>query len=296
MYVFPATHYVAGPERMERAIRGHRARAGRPAGRAGAAGQAARGPAAADAHHLRHRDDAPGRVVLRHRELLAAHRRPGPGIRAELPARLLPRGLPARHRRVARDRAADRRDVRGRHVPQAEARRPRVPAAAARWTTARCGGRSSSTGSARPSTCRRRPGPYELAKADGVVEQIIRPTGLVDPEIVAQADEGPDRRPAPRDPRAGRRKNERVLVTTLTKKMAEDLTDYLLEQGHPGPLPALRGRHPAPGRAAARAADGRVRRPRRHQPAPRGPRPARGVAGEHPRRRQGGLPALGRSR
>ena len=55
----------------------HRARAGRPAGRAGAAGQAARGAAAADAHDLRHRDDAPGRVLLRHRELLAAHRRPG---------------------------------------------------------------------------------------------------------------------------------------------------------------------------------------------------------------------------
>ena len=54
----------------------HRGRAGAAAGRAGAAGQAARGPAAAHAHHLRHRDDAPGRVLLRHRELLPAHRRP----------------------------------------------------------------------------------------------------------------------------------------------------------------------------------------------------------------------------
>ena len=51
-----------------------------------------------------------------------------PGSRRNA-ARLLPRRLPARHRRVARDRAADRRHVRGRHVPQADAGRPRVPAA-----------------------------------------------------------------------------------------------------------------------------------------------------------------------
>ena len=44
------------------------------------------------------------------------------------------------------------------------------------------------------------PGNYELAKADGIVEQIIRPTGLIDPEIILQADQGPDRRPVARDP------------------------------------------------------------------------------------------------
>ena len=65
MHIFPATHYVAGPERMERAITRHRAGAGGPAGGAGAAEQAARGPAAAHAHHVRHRDDAPDRLVLR---------------------------------------------------------------------------------------------------------------------------------------------------------------------------------------------------------------------------------------
>ena len=110
MYVFPATHYVAGPERMERAIARHRGRAGGAARRAGAAGQAARGAAAADAHDLRHRDDAPGRLLLRHRELLAGtSTAAAPGTAPNTPARLLPRGLPARHRRVARDRAADRR-------------------------------------------------------------------------------------------------------------------------------------------------------------------------------------------
>ena len=56
--------------------RRHRGRAGGAAGRARAGGQAARGAAAADADHLRPRDDAPGRQLLRHRELLAAHRRP----------------------------------------------------------------------------------------------------------------------------------------------------------------------------------------------------------------------------
>jgi excinuclease ABC subunit B len=74
------------------------------------------------------------------------------------------------------------------------------------------------------------PGTYELAKGDGVVEQIIRPTGLVDPQIVLKPTKGQiddllheiGERTA---------KHERVLVTTLTKKMAEDLTDYLLDKG-----------------------------------------------------------------
>jgi excinuclease ABC subunit B len=75
------------------------------------------------------------------------------------------------------------------------------------------------------------PGPYELSQSGGeFVEQVIRPTGLVDPKIVVkptkgQIDDliGEIRKRTERD--------ERVLVTTLTKKMAEDLTDYLLETG-----------------------------------------------------------------
>jgi excinuclease ABC subunit B len=75
------------------------------------------------------------------------------------------------------------------------------------------------------------PGNYELGRAKGeFVEQVIRPTGLVDPEIVVKPTKGQidDLLGEIRD-RAER--NERVLVTTLTKKMSEDLTDYLLEQG-----------------------------------------------------------------
>jgi excinuclease ABC subunit B len=74
------------------------------------------------------------------------------------------------------------------------------------------------------------PGDYELSRGHGVVEQIIRPTGLVDPRIVVKGTKGQidDLLGEIRERAA---KDERVLVTTLTKKMAEDLTDYLLEQG-----------------------------------------------------------------
>jgi len=74
------------------------------------------------------------------------------------------------------------------------------------------------------------PGPYELAKGEGVVEQIIRPTGLVDPQIVLKPTKGQiDDLLHEIGERTAKR--ERVLVTTLTKKMAEDLTDYLLDKG-----------------------------------------------------------------
>ncbi|MDT0319106.1 excinuclease ABC subunit UvrB [Streptomyces millisiae] len=74
------------------------------------------------------------------------------------------------------------------------------------------------------------PGAYELSRADGVVEQIIRPTGLVDPEVVVKPTEG-QIDDLVHEIRTRVEKDERVLVTTLTKKMAEDLTDYFLELG-----------------------------------------------------------------
>ncbi|MBO0785823.1 MAG: excinuclease ABC subunit UvrB [Actinobacteria bacterium] len=75
------------------------------------------------------------------------------------------------------------------------------------------------------------PGSYELQRAGGeVVEQVIRPTGLVDPEVLVRPTKGQiDDLVHEIRERADR--SERVLVTTLTKKMAEDLTDYLLELG-----------------------------------------------------------------
>ncbi|MFC9224287.1 excinuclease ABC subunit UvrB [Streptomyces hygroscopicus] len=74
------------------------------------------------------------------------------------------------------------------------------------------------------------PGPYELSRGDGFVEQIIRPTGLVDPEVVVKPTEG-QIDDLIHEIRTRTEKDERVLVTTLTKKMAEDLTDYMLELG-----------------------------------------------------------------
>lgn len=74
------------------------------------------------------------------------------------------------------------------------------------------------------------PGTYELERSDGVVEQIIRPTGLVDPKIVVKPTEG-QIDDLMEEILVRSEKNERVLVTTLTKKMAEDLTEYLAERG-----------------------------------------------------------------
>ena len=139
------------------------------------------------------------------------------------------------------------------------------------------------------------PSPYELQVSTRVVEQVIRPTGLVDPEVIVKPTKGQiDDLLASIADRVER--GDRVLVTTLTKKMAEDLTDYLLEQGvrvrylH-SEVDTVQRIETGPG-----PAPGRLRRPRRHQPPPGGPRPPRGVPRRHPRRRQGGLPALARPR
>ena len=75
------------------------------------------------------------------------------------------------------------------------------------------------------------PGPYEREMSTQVVEQVVRPTGPDRSRDHREADEGPDRRPRRRDQRPRREPTQRVLVTTLTKKMSEDLTDYLLELG-----------------------------------------------------------------
>ncbi|MDD2817242.1 MAG: excinuclease ABC subunit UvrB [Candidatus Nanopelagicales bacterium] len=75
------------------------------------------------------------------------------------------------------------------------------------------------------------PGPYELEAAQGdMVEQVIRPTGLVDPQIILKPTEG-QIDDLMDEIKARSARDERVLVTTLTKRMSEDLTDYLLEHG-----------------------------------------------------------------
>ena len=74
------------------------------------------------------------------------------------------------------------------------------------------------------------PGPYELRVSDQVAEQIVRPTGLIDPEVQIRPTKG-QVDDLIEEIRVRAERDERILVTTLTKKMAEDLTDYLLEMG-----------------------------------------------------------------
>ncbi len=138
------------------------------------------------------------------------------------------------------------------------------------------------------------PGSYEMGRTKGeFVEQVIRPTGLVDPQIVVKSTKGQiDDLVGEIRERADR--NERVLVTTLTKKMAEDLTDYLLELGirvrylH-SEVDTLRRvellRELRLGEYDVLVGINLLRE---------GSRPARGVARVDPGRGQGGLPALGK--
>jgi excinuclease ABC subunit B len=74
------------------------------------------------------------------------------------------------------------------------------------------------------------PAEYELNLSDGVVEQIIRPTGLVDPQIVVKSSKG-QIDDLMEEIKLRSERNERVLVTTLTKRLAEEVTDYLTEMG-----------------------------------------------------------------
>ena len=74
------------------------------------------------------------------------------------------------------------------------------------------------------------PGPYEIGQSSQVVEQVVRPTGLIDPEVVVKPSKG-QIDDLMEEARKRIDQGDRVLVTTLTKRMAQDLTDYLLEQG-----------------------------------------------------------------
>ena len=127
--------------------------------------------------------------------------------------------------------------------------------------------------------------PGHLHRAGDPADRADRPDG--DHPAGREPGRRPDRRV-----QGLREEGQRVLVTTLTKRMAEDLVEYMHEAGIRVPLPAFRHRHARAHRDHPRPAAGRVRRAGRHQPAARGPRHPRMRAGGHPRRRQGGLPAL----
>ena len=120
------------------------------------------------------------------------------------------------------------------------------------------------------------PASEELERAGGeIVEQVIRPTGLLDPEITVRPVKGQvdDLLAVVREAAAA---GDRVLVTTLTKRMAEELTNYFSEVGVRVPLSALRHRDARPRDDPLRLPARGLRLPDRHQPAARGPGPPRG--------------------
>ena len=228
--VWPATHYATDRD-DDRARGGGDPRRARDALQgARGAGQAARVAPAAPAHAVRHGDAARARLLQRDRELLAHPRRPRARRPALLPARLLPGRLRLLHRRVAPDGAADRRHVRGRPLAQADAGGLRLPAAERARQPAPDLRRVPAAHARRSCSCRPPRATSSATTRAAIVEQIVRPTGVVDPEVDVretknQIDDLMD------EIRKRVEVEERTLVTTLTKKMSEDLTDYLLEYG-----------------------------------------------------------------
>ena len=218
-----------------------------------------------------------------------------PGRAAADAARLPARGLPALHRRVPRQTVPQiggmYRGDRSRKETLVEYGF-RLPSALDNRPLQLRGVRGAHGPDA--STSRRRPGPYELEQTQGRVRRAGHPADRPHRSRRSRCARSRARSTtcSARSATASRA-SERVLVTTLTKRMAEDLTEYYRELGvrvrylHSDIDTLERIADPA------RPAPGRVRRAGRDQPAARGARPARGVAGRHPRRRQGRLPALG---
>jgi excinuclease ABC subunit B len=230
LYIFPASHYVAGPERMERAIAGIEAElAGRLAEleRAGSLleAQRLRMRTAYDIEMLRQVGSCSGiENYSRHID----GREPGspPNTLLDYFPEDFLLVIDESHSTVPQIGAMYEGDVsrkrtlvdHGFRLPSAIDNRP--------LTWDEFGERIGQTVYLSAT-----PGPYELQRVGGdVVEQVIRPTGLIDPQVIIKQTKGQiDDLVHEIRERADR--SERVLVTTLTKKMSEDLTDYLLELG-----------------------------------------------------------------
>ena len=102
VYIFPASHYVAGEQRMKQAIQGIETELTQRLKELQKTKQTPRSPTPQNAHHLRPRNAPTSRHLLRHRKLLHAHRRPPTRPTTPHPPRLLPRRLPTSHRRIPR--------------------------------------------------------------------------------------------------------------------------------------------------------------------------------------------------
>jgi excinuclease ABC subunit B len=230
LYVFPASHYVAGPERMERAI------AGIEAELAGRLAELERSGKLLEAQRLRMRTTYDVEMLrqigscsgIENYSLHIDGRAPGspPNTLLDYFPEDFLLVIDESHVTVPQIGAMYEGDVsrkrvlveHGFRLPSAIDNRP--------LTWEEFGERIGQTVYMSAT-----PGPYELQRTGGeVTEQVIRPTGLVDPEVIIKPTKGQiDDLVHEIGLRAER--DERVLVTTLTKKMAEDLTDYLLEGG-----------------------------------------------------------------
>ncbi|MGP7997655.1 MAG: excinuclease ABC subunit UvrB [Streptosporangiaceae bacterium] len=230
LYIFPASHYVAGPARMERAIAGIEAELAERLGELERAGklleaQRLRMRTTYDIEMLRQVGSCAG---------IENYSRHIDGREAGSPPNTLLDYFPEdfllvideSHNTVPQIGAMYEGDVsrkrnlveHGFRLPSAIDNRP--------LTWDEFGERIGQTVYLSAT-----PGPYELQQVGGeVVEQVIRPTGLVDPQVVVKPTKG-QIDDLVHEIRARAERSERVLVTTLTKKMAEDLTDYLLELG-----------------------------------------------------------------
>ncbi|MCH9719186.1 MAG: excinuclease ABC subunit UvrB [Actinomycetia bacterium] len=230
LYIFPATHYVAGPERMERALRGIETEL------ADRLAELERQNKLLEAQRLRMRTDYDIEMMRQVGTCAGIENYSrhidgrGPGSAPNCLLDYFPEDfllvIDESHVTVPQiggmyegDMSRKRTLVdHGFRLPSAMDNRP------LRWEefTERIGQTIYLSAT---------PGPYELEKVGGdAVEQIIRPTGLLDPEIILKPTKGQiDDLVA--EIRQRTERDERVLVTTLTKRMAEDLTAYLLEQG-----------------------------------------------------------------
>jgi excinuclease ABC subunit B len=229
LYVFPATHYVAGPERMERAVAGIEAELGQRLGELERQGslleaQRLRMRTTYDLEMMRQVGSCSGiENYSRHIDGREAGTAPNTLLDYFPEDFLLV--IDESHVTVPQIGAMYEGDMsrkrtlveHGFRLPSAMDNRP------LKWEefVQRIGQTVYLSAT---------PGPYELSRGRGVVEQIIRPTGLVDPQVVVKPTKG-QIDDLVHEIRVRAERSERVLVTTLTKKMSEDLTDYLLELG-----------------------------------------------------------------
>jgi excinuclease ABC subunit B len=230
LYIFPASHYVAGPERMERAI------AGIEAELAGRLAELERAGSLLEAQRLRMRTTYDIEMLRQVGscsgiENYSRHidgREPGspPNTLLDYFPEDFLLVIDESHNTVPQIGAMYEGDVsrkrnlveHGFRLPSAIDNRP--------LTWDEFGERIGQTVYLSAT-----PGPYELQRVGGdVVEQVIRPTGLIDPQVIIKQTKG-QIDDLVHEIRERAERSERVLVTTLTKKMAEDLTDYLLELG-----------------------------------------------------------------